>query len=223
MGLIFSSLALLSACGSNSSTTGAQGAKGDTGAQGIAGPAGPAATPVPTPTESAVQMEVDVENQYRESIGYAPLTAGLTCYLYTVPNTTTSITSAPGLVGIGSWLYTGVFNQPNGSVNSGLNILPTALQGVYQTWYIVKCVGNLVVSDDNWHSFSLNSDDGANLYIDGLLINNDGLHGTQTKTATKYLKYGFHSFEIDYLQGAGSESLIIQEDGAVMQSSGFYH
>ncbi|CAK9249688.1 unnamed protein product [Sphagnum jensenii] len=217
----------MTGCGSGpQGDTGAQGAPGATGAQG---PQGPAASPSPAPTESAVQVMVDTENQYRLSVGQEALVAGLSCSLYTIPTTTTGITAAanggtaPVLTGIGSFLYTGVFNQANGPVSAGLNVLPAGLQNVYETWYILKCYGNLVVSDDNWHEFDLTSDDGANLYVDGLLINNDGLHASQTKSASKYLKYGFHSFEIDYLQGAGQESLIINEDGAVMQSSGFYH
>lgn len=196
--------------------------KGENGAPGPAGPAG-AVTPATSSSETTIQLMVDNENQYRSSVGQAPLTPGLVCSLYTVPTTTTAIIGATGLVGIGSWSYNGVFNQPNGPVTAGLNILPQGLQGVYQTWYIVKCTGNLVISDDNWHQFDLNSDDGSNLYIDGLLVSNDGLHGAQTKSASKFLKYGFHSFELDFFQGAGSQSLILNEDGALMQSTGFYH
>lgn len=194
-----------------------------TGPQGSQGPQGPSAAPAPAPTESDVQLMVDKENQYRLSVGQEALVSGLTCTLYTVPTTTTAIIGATGLVTVGSFAYTGQFNQPNGPVTAGLNILPTALQGVYQTWFIVKCTGSLVVSDDNWHEFDINSDDGANLYVDGLLINNDGLHGAQDKAATKYLKYGIHSFEVDYFQSNGSEALIVNEDNALMSSAGFYH
>ncbi len=146
-----------------------------------------------------------------------------------MPTTTTGITAAanggtaPVLTSVGSFEYLGVFNEPNGPVTAGLNILPTALQGVYQTWYIVKCTGNLVVGDSNWHEFDIDSDDGSNLYVDGLIINNDGLHGAQDKSASKFLAYGFHSFELDYLQGAGQEALILNEDSAIMQATGFYH
>jgi hypothetical protein len=208
---------------------GPNGGQGPAGEPGPTGAPGPAATPSPTPTETAVQTMVDTENQYRLSVGQEALTPGLDCNLYTVPATTTGILAAtnggtaPVLTSVGSFGYQGIFNQPNGPTSAGLNVLPTGLQSVYQSWYVLKCTGDLVVSDDNWHEFDVNSDDGSNLYVDGLLINNDGLHGAQDKAASKYLKYGFHSFELDYLQGAGSEALILNEDGAVMQSSGFYH
>ena len=180
------------------------------------------ATPSPS-LKSDIQIIVDKENEYRANVGYEPLVSGLQCTLYSVPTTTNAIIGATGLVYIGSWAFNGVFNQETGSVNNGLNILPVTIRNVYTSWYIVKCVGNLIVSDDNWHSFSLSSDDGANLYIDSILINNDGMHSAQTKTAVKYLKYGVHSFELDYLQGAGLETLILQQDGQVMQSNAFFH
>jgi hypothetical protein len=172
---------------------------------------------------------VDTENNYRLNVGQEALVPGLDCNVYTVPTTTTGITAAanggtaPVLTGVGSFSYAGQFNQANGPTSAGLNILPAGMQNVYQTWYIVKCTGDLVVSDDNWHEFDLTSDDGANLYVSGLLINNDGMHGAQTVSKSKYLKYGFYSFELDYLQGAGNEALILNEDGALMSSAGFYH
>jgi hypothetical protein len=82
----------------------------------------------------------------------------------------------------------------------------------------------LVAGDSNWHDFTLSSDDGSNLYIDGgLLISNDGLHATQAKSTSKFLAWGIHSFELDFFQGAGQMSLQLSEDGAVMGASGFYH
>jgi len=171
---------------------------------------------------TTVQAIVSNENQYRESVGQELLIPGLSCYLYTVPTTTTQIVGAT-LTGVGGFEFLGKFNQPNDSVNSGLNILPTGLRSTYQSWFIVRCYGSLVIDTNNWHSFDLTSDDGSNLYIDGLLINNDGLHGAQTKFASKYLKYGIHSFELDFFQAAGNQALILNEDGQVMDSSGFYH
>lgn len=183
----------------------------------------PSASPSAQPSPTAVQQAVLEENEYREAVGQEPLTAGLDCYLYTVPQTTTAIVGATGLVGVGGFTYHGVFNQPVASVTTGFNVLPLELQGIYQTWFIVKCTGDLVVTDNQYHEFDLSSDDGSNLYIDGLLISNDGLHATQTKSNAKFLKYGFHSFELDFFQGGGQQSLLLNEDGALMESSGFYH
>ena len=171
---------------------------------------------------SDIQQIVANENAYRASISQELLLPGLTCYLYTVPQTTTAIVGAT-LTSIGQWAFNGIFDQTNESTSNGLNILPTNLQGFYQNWYIVKCIGLLVVADDNWHSFDLTSDDGSNLYIDGLLINNDGLHGANKVMAAKFLKWGIHSFELDFLQANGNEALILNQDGQLMGNTGFYH
>jgi hypothetical protein len=192
------------------------------GPQGDPGPQGLPGTVVTPPALTEVQTLIAQENEYRLTVGQELLVSGLTCSLYTVPTSTTTIVGAT-LTGIGSFGYTGVFDQSNSNVSTGLNILPLGLQPTYQTWIILKCYGYLVVSDDNWHSFSLSSDDGSNLYVDGWIINNDGLHAIKTVNGSQFLKYGFHSFELDFLQGTGQQALILEEDGSIMQNSGFYH
>ena len=174
------------------------------------------------PTAAEIESVIAQTNEQRTAQGQEPLVPGLSCTLYTVPNTTTSIVSA-SLNRIGSWSYYGQFNVPNGPVTAALNILPSALQPVYQTWYVVKCTGVLVNLDNNWHEFGLSSDDGSNLYIDGLLINNDGLHSVATISGAKFLTYGTHSFELDFFQGGGYQALILAEDGQLMPSEGLYH
>lgn len=191
------------------------------GEQGTQGPQGIAA---PAPASADVLDIVNLENSYRSSVGQAPLTSGMVCTLYTVPNTTTLIIGAV-LTNIGSWNYLGTINQPNTPVTNGLNILPTALATVYQSWYIVKCTATLIIADDNYHLFVLTSDDGSNLYVDGgaALINNDGLHGSQSKSAAKLLKYGLHTIEVDYLQAGGQQELSLTMDGAYINQALMYH
>jgi len=173
-----------------------------------------------------VQALVNAQNAYRSSIGQEPLVNGLTCTLYTTPQTTTQIVGAAltGIPGGGTFSYVGGFNQPNASVSVGLNVLPPALAAVYQTWFIVKCTGQLVVTNNTWHEFTLTSDDGSNMYIDGgLLVANDGLHSVQSASGTKFLQAGLHSFEVDYLQGGGFQELILTEDGAQFNGTTFFH
>lgn len=224
---------VLGACGSSETgqfetTPGPQGPTGQPGAVGPTGAAAtpyPVATPTPTPTptpESAQQQLIDQQNLYRAAVGQEPLTPGLDCNLYTVPTTTTQIVGAT-LTSLGSFKYLGVFNQPGASTTAGFNVLPATLQPVVQTWFILKCTGVLAVTDNKWHVFDVNSDDGSNLYIDGLLINNDGQHAATDKSAVKFLSYGVHSFELDFFQATGSQELILNEDGTVMPSTGFFH
>jgi hypothetical protein len=218
-------LCIISSCGK----TGMQ------GPQGVPGPQGPAGTGVQPIQLTPVQQLVVTYNEYRISNGQEPLVPGLDCTLYTIPTTTTCLSTATGPAGcvvpsgaqyvsVGSFLYLGEFNQPNQAGTAGFNILPAVLQPNYSSYFRVTCTGDLFVVDDNWHSFSLSSDDGSNLYISGLLINNDGVHSIQTISASKYLdSLQPYSFEVDYFQQGGNVALILNEDGAVMGSSGWYH
>jgi len=148
---------------------GANGTNGQNGAQGVQGIAGPAASPSPSASPdpyARVKTMVSQYNQYRESIGQDDIMNGLGCTLYTVPNTTLKIVGAT-LTSVGSFEYMGTFNVSNQSTSDGLSILPVALQGQYQSWYIIKCIGYIAIGDSSWYEFDTNSDDGTNLYVDG--------------------------------------------------------
>lgn len=198
---------------------GCTGANGVNGLNGATGPAGPAAS---EPLTNDVTLVVDEANALRSAQGSESYVKGLSCSLYTVPTTTTQIVGAT-LTGVGSFGYLGTFNVANQSVSSGFNVLPLALQPVYQTWFIVKCSGVLINTDDAWHEFDVSSDDGSNLYVDGLLINNDGLHGVQSKANVKFLNRGVHSFELDFFQSSGSQALVVNEDSSLLDSTKLYH
>jgi hypothetical protein len=122
-----------------------------------------------------------------------------------------------------TFTYDQAFDQPDAPVTNGFNVLPVALQQIYQTWFIMKCYGNIVVPQDGYHQFSLTSDDGSNLYIDGLLtVNNDGLHSAQTIASSVSITAGVHYFELDFFQATGNQALILNEDGQLMDPGQFY-
>jgi hypothetical protein len=171
---------------------------------------------------SAIQTIVDTANASRYALGQAPLTQGLSCYLYTVPTSTTAIIGA-SLTGVGGFIYTGSFNQANAAVSAGLNVLPAALQAQYTTYFVLKCYGTLVNVDNAYHQFSVTSDDGANLCIDGAILNNDGLHAASTVSYVRYLSQGVHSIELDFFQAGGQEALILNQDGKLLSSSLLFH
>ena len=194
----------------------------------------PVATASPTPSQSsmpdAVMSIVNDYNQWRIDNGQETIDPGLTCTLYTVPQTTTGITATanggatPVLTNVGAFTYQGVFNQPNAAVGLGLNILPLGLQSVYQTWFIVKCTGYVVITTDDYHSFNTVSDDGSNLYVDGVLVvNNDGLHGAQSVTGERHLQDVVHSFELDFFQGGGQQELVVDMDGSLLPAEALWH
>lgn len=65
------------------------------------------------------------------------------------------------------------------------------------------------------YTLSLTSDDGSKLFLGNtLLIDNDGLHGMATKTATVGLAAGAHAVRIEYFERTGGAGLILAINGS---------
>jgi len=74
--------------------------------------------------------------------------------------------------------------------------------------FVMISKGYLYVDKDTTTAVRLWSDDGSKLTIDGqLVIDNDGMHGTEEKHATVHLNKGYHPITIDYIQGSGGRYL----------------
>lgn len=218
--LICLSILVLSACA---------GKKGETGAQGPVGPGAP--VPTVTPLEADIEAVVTDENDYRLGLGQSVLTSGLSCRLYTITggdriqSTIAGHTQLTGVSQVGSYLYSGPFNQPNTSISVGMNVLPPALMGIYKNMYLLRCEGQLVVLETDYYVFDLSSDDASVLYVGGAkVIDNDNNHGVTTLSGMKYLRRGVHAFRLDYAQaGGGDQALILKMDGASIDSLLYYH
>ena len=64
------------------------------------------------------------------------------------------------------------------------------------------------------YRFTLVSDDGSKLILDGLVgINNDGLHSMQEKTLEQGLNAGYHAIRVEYFQRTGSAGLEVYIEG----------
>ncbi|MHC5057519.1 MAG: PA14 domain-containing protein, partial [Planctomycetota bacterium] len=64
------------------------------------------------------------------------------------------------------------------------------------------------------YTFSLSSDDGSRLWLDGeLLVDNDGSHAMEEKSASKRLGAGYHALRVEYFEGAGSSGLVLSFSG----------
>lgn len=192
-----------------------KGSKGDPGAV--------VTVPAPVAPLTDAQAVVADENDYRLSLGQSVLTQGaLSCTLYSVTggdriqasiaghNTLTGITQ------VASYSYSGAFNQPDGPVSDGMNVLPPALRSTYQNMYLLRCTGYVVITENDTYAFELTSDDGSVLYVDGAkLIDNDNNHGATVATGVKALRKGVHAFRLDYAQtGAGNQALIVRAGSA---------
>lgn len=74
--------------------------------------------------------------------------------------------------------------------------------------FAVRYKGYIYVIEDGVYRFSLTSDDGSKLFIaNQQVIDNNGLHATETKTATLMLRRGFIPIEVQYFEATGGETL----------------
>lgn len=206
---------------------------GDTGAQGPQGPAAPA--PVVTPTQQLINSIVAGENSYREGLGQTALTQGLSCTVQAIASgqflssASVGYTAAQAIVLTGPsypYLLTAGFDQPNSGPGPN-SVIDPSIQPLFLTNnYKIVCSGQLVVTADGYHSFSMSSDDGSILTVDGtVVISNDGSHGISTVSGTKALQSAVtHTFTLQYAQsGAGQFALVLNMDGSVLPSANLYH
>lgn len=69
-------------------------------------------------------------------------------------------------------------------------------------WFGICYTGKIFIQDPGEYTYSLLSDDGAKLFIDGnLLINNDGIHPPVEAEGTISLSKGVHTIRVEYFQG----------------------
>ncbi len=80
--------------------------------------------------------------------------------------------------------------------------------------FAVKLATTLTVTNAGSYSFDLTSDDGAQLWIDGVLLaDNDGVHGQQSVSGSTSLSQGEHLIEILYFDQSGTEKLSVNMTG----------
>jgi hexosaminidase len=80
----------------------------------------------------------------------------------------------------------------------------------------VKYSGYIEIPEEDVYTFSVNSDDGTQLFIDKrLVVNNDGQHGPVEKNGQIALKKGLHEIELSYFQVGGAKTLqvFMKQDG----------
>lgn len=181
----------------------------------------------PQTAQEKVDQVISDENSHRFQNGLTLLTEGLICKLYTITGGSTILAGGSTLTGkvlVATYSFKGEFNQPNSSVGTGLNVLPSAIRNTYTNMYYLSCEGQIVVTDSDYYEFSLNSDDASLLYVGGtLVVNNDGAHGATTKSGSKYLRKGINAFKLEYAQsGGGNMALILSSGGSLVNRMYFY-
>jgi len=72
------------------------------------------------------------------------------------------------------------------------------------------------VDRDGDYRFTLNSDDGSKLYVDGkLVVDNDGTHPPKAVSAGVKLTKGVHKVTVDFFQAGGGAELDVFIEGTV--------
>jgi hypothetical protein len=109
----------------------------------------------------------------------------------------------------GNWDVVPDFSQltaVSGGVIDNINILPRKSK----EYYGLSFSGYIDIPGDDVYGFSTDSDDGSNLWIDGVkVVNNDGLHASQKTEGIVALKKGMHPIRIDYFNKTGGEGLTV--------------
>ena len=89
--------------------------------------------------------------------------------------------------------------------------------------------GYFEAPDDAIYTFYTESDDGSKLYVnDQQIVENDGLHGRQTRTGQVALAKGHHRVRIDFFDGGGDEFLSVSGVGEgfpteLLKSGSIFH
>ena len=97
--------------------------------------------------------------------------------------------------------YTKVLDIPTRSFTTGFPGVTDRFE-----WFAIRYTGVFNVDTVGDYAFRLVSDDGSRLFIDGkMIIDNDGVHPTQSVSGNAYLTSGQHSIEVDYFQGPRQE------------------
>ncbi len=189
------------------------------------------APPVDPTLEEEIAAILSEENDYRLGLGQTMLSNGLSCTLSTITggsriqSSIAGHNTLTGISNVATFLYKGLFNQPDTSISVGMNVLPEALRSIYKNMYLLRCQGFIVVTESGYYSFELTSDDASLLYVAGAkVIDNDNNHGSVTVTGQKYLRKGVHAFRLDYAQaGGGNQSLILTSGGESINPAFYAH
>ena len=86
--------------------------------------------------------------------------------------------------------------------------------------HAIVLTGEVDVAQSGLQSFSLYSDDGSDLFVDGaLVVNNDGVHPWAGVSATDTLSAGWHKIEIVQIEDGGYTGLTARMDGQYIGGS----
>ena len=94
------------------------------------------------------------------------------------------------------------------------NQLFPGLDTSFTNHFLALFVGTMQIGTSGMYTFWTVSDDGSDVSIDGVrIINNDGFHGTITKSGEMYLNQGTAVIRVRYMQNSGGKALHVHWEG----------
>ncbi len=125
--------------------------------------------------------------------------------------------SAPGLdwaLYEGAWSRLPDFGSLEPSARGDCTAPAVDVHGVRRDDFALLFSGFVELPADGAWQFGTTSDDGSRLWIDGeLVVDNDGLHGRQTRTGTRRLASGLHALRVAFFERGGAEVLEVSLAG----------
>ncbi|MEO0796226.1 MAG: PKD domain-containing protein [Verrucomicrobiota bacterium] len=80
--------------------------------------------------------------------------------------------------------------------------------------FLFRFTGYVYIDTPGDWTFYTTSDDGSRMFVNGTrVVNNDGVHGTQTRQGTTSLGVGYHEIVVDYFNSFGSQVLTVEFEG----------
>ena len=80
--------------------------------------------------------------------------------------------------------------------------------------FAFRFFGTITIDSTGDYTFYTQSDDGSQLFIDGVLVvDNDGLHGSVEEDGTVTLSEGIHTIEVTFFEKFGQQSLLVSYEG----------
>ena len=137
-------------------------------------------------------------------------------YKKAVPQAAKNITSTKaGLkyaVYDGKWLKLPDFAQLKPALSGTVKTIDiSARQGKEEYGYVFE--GYVKIPADGVYTFYVSSDDGSRLWIDDVLIDNDGPHALTEKSAEIPLAKGYHRLKLQFFENSGSDELYLHWKG----------
>lgn len=116
--------------------------------------------------------------------------------VYKIPPNTNRLPDFSSLKPVGH-IYNHVLNIPPQRFDKGFPGVTDRFE-----WFAIDYKARVYIPSSKEYTFSLLSDDGSRLIIDGkTVIDNDGIHPPREKIGKIFLEKGIHSFEVQYFQG----------------------